>query len=508
MQPLSTVALRRFEDFSVLSELFLIDAEQLNSELQRFTQRERGATPASAASAADALADLLRTLELVAYASCARALARWLDQVQTPVQIGERRELTNELTGRLSEVILSLRSDKPTADDKLFATDWLGRLAPAKPLAPIAPAVPISPAAQADLPSALPSAKLPANVPVDALAATAQHAVAADADRAAADQRSTALAQARSLHEGLAQTPASSRAGIERVIAGLVAQARVGCEQLGGIALPAALLAAPEALAALAAALAALPAEHSLRATAAAAVISVEIERCQPSAYALAAVGQIIGQCGGRVDVLPDGLRLTVPRDPRRPMVVVLRSVQGWFALHSLQFEGLVGTDGIASDNKSGLASTQPAPHSPTPSTGRISRPAAAARRRASLRIGADSLQLDLNITDAAPEPSAAVWRYELPASALWPMPAQWQAMVSDSGGRLMPLLLPVELKPMPPVDVLPAPVVDALPAPVVDALPAPTEDVPALPLAAPKRKPRRRAAAAPVDPAQQAEPI
>ena len=495
----------------MLSELFLIDAEQLNGELQRFTQRERGATPASAASAADALADLLRTLELVAYASCVRALARWLDQVKTPAQIGERRELTNELIGRLSEVILSLRSDKPTADDKLFATDWLGRLAPAKPLAPIAPAVPISPADQADLPSALPPPKLPSKAPADALTVTAQHAAAADAERAAADQRSTALAQARSLHEGLAQTPASSRAGIERVIAGLVAQARVGCEQLGGMALPAALLAAPEALAALAAAVAALPAGHSLRATAAAAVISVEIERCQPSAYALAAVGQIIGQCGGRVDVLPDGLRLTVPRDPRRPMVVVLRCAQGWFALHSLQFEGLVGAAGVASDNKSGFAPTHLAAHSPThvpaQPTGRISRPAAPARRLASLRIGADSLQLDLNIADATPEPSAAVWRYELPACALWPMPAQWQAMVSDSGGRLMPLLLPVEPKPMPAVDALPAPAVDALPAPVVDALPAPTEDVPALPLAAPKRKPRRRAAAAPVDPAQQAEP-
>ncbi len=491
VQPLSTAALRRFEDFSVLSELFLIDAEQLNSELQRFTHRERGASPASAASAADALADLLRTLELVAYASCARALARWLDQVQTPAQIGERRELTNELTGRISEVILSLRSDKPTADDKLFATDWLGRLAPAKPLAPTAPAVPSLPTAQADLPSVLPSAKLPAKAPADALADATHLAAAADAVRAAADQRSTALAQARSLHEGLAQTPASSRAGIERVIAGLVAQARVGCEQLGGTALPAALSAAPEALAALAAAVAALPAGHSLRATAAAAVISVEIEGCQPSAYALAAVGQIIGQCGGRVDELPDGLRLTVPRDPRRPMVVVLRSAQGWFALHSLQFEGLVSAGGVASDSKSGLAPTHPAAHSPAQPTGRISRPATPARRLASLRIGADSLQLDLNIVDAAPEPSAAVWRYELPASALWPMPAQWQAMVSDSGGRLMPLLLPVELKPMP----------------AVEAPPAPAEDAPALPLAAPKRKPRRRAAAAPVDPAEQAEP-
>jgi len=487
---LSTAALRRFEDFSVLSELFLIDAEQLNSELQRFTQRERAASPASAASAADALADLLRTLELVAYASCVRALARWLDQVKTPAQIGERRELTNELTGRLSEVILSLRSDKPTLDDKLFATAWLDRLAPAKPLAPAAPAVPSLPAATADLPSVLTPAKLPTNAPADALADATHRAAAADAERAAADQRSTALAQARSLHEGLAQTPASSRAGIERVIAGLVAQARVGCEQLGGTALPAALSAAPETLAALAAAVAVLPAGHSLRATAAAAVLSVVIEGCQPSAYALAAIGQIIGQCGGRVDVLPDGLRLTLPRDPRRPMVVVLRSAQGWFALHSLQFEGLVDAGGVASDNPSGLAPTHPPTHPPTQSTGRISRPAAAPRRRASLRIGADSLQLDLNIADAAPEPSVAVWRYELPASDLWPMPAQWQAIVSDGSGRLMPLLLPVELKPMP----------------AVDALLAPAEDGPALPLAAPKRKHRRRTAA-PVDPGQQAEP-
>ena len=106
------------------------------------------------------------------------------------------------------------------------------------------------------------------------------------------------------------------------------------------------------------------------------------------------------------------------------------------------------------------------------------------------MRIGADSLQLDLNIADAVPEPSVAVWRYELPASDLWPMPAQWQAMVSDGSGRLMPLLLPVELKPMP----------------AVDALLAPAEDGPALPLAAPKRKHRRRTAA-PVDPGQQAEP-
>ena len=69
-------------------------------------------------------------------------------------------------------------------------------------------------------------------------------------------------------------------------------------------------------------------------------------------------------------------------------------------------------------------------------------------------------------------------------------MPAQWHAMVSDSSGRLMPLLMPLEFKPMP----------------VIEALPAPAQDVPALPLAAPKRKPRRRAAAASVDPASQVE--
>ena len=493
MQPLSTAAPRRLEDLRVLSELFLIDAEQLNSELQRFMQRERGA--ASAASAADALADLLRTLELASYASCARALARWLDQVQTPAQVGERRELANELTDRLSEVILTLRSDKPAVDDKLFAAAWLGRLAPAKPVSSTAPAVPSAPPAVEDLPTVLLSAALPVNPTADALAVSAQQAAAADAHRAASDHRSSALAQARSLHEGLAQTPASARAGIERVIAGLVAQARVSYEQLGGTALPAALLAAPEALATMAAALAAaaLPAGPSLRATAAAGVLSVEIDHCQPSDHALAAVGQIVGQCGGRVDVLPDGLRLSVPRDPRRPLVVVLRCPQGWFALYSLQFEGLVVTDDAAVHAKTGLAPIHPVEQASGhagPTKGRISRTASTARRQASLRIGAESLQLDLNIEDAAPEPAVAVWRYELPAPAQWPMPAQWQAMVSDSSGRLMPLLMPLEFKPMP----------------VIEALPAPAQDVPALPLAAPKRKPRRRAAAASVDPASQVE--
>jgi hypothetical protein len=323
------------------------------------------------------------------------------------------------------------------------------------------------------------------------------------------------LAQARSLHEGLAQTPASARAGIERVIAGLVGQARLSCEQLGGTALPAALLAAPEALAtmaaALAAAMAALPAGPTLRASAAAGVLSVEINHCQPSDHALAAVGQIIGHCGGRVDVLPDGLRLSVPRDPRRPLVVVLRCPQGWFALHSLQFEGLVVADGAAVHPKTGLASIHSAAQASghasehasgpasRPAQGRISRAASTARRTASLRIGAASLQLDLNIEDAAPEPPVAVWRYELPAAAQWPMPAQWQAMVSDSSGRLMPLLMPLDFKAMP--------VLETLPMPAMEATPMPAEDVSELPLAAPKRKPRRRTAAAPVEPANQAEP-
>ena len=436
----------------MLSELFLIDAEQLNGELRRFSQRDRGDSSAMAASAADALADLLRTLELVAYSSCVRALARWLEQPRTPAQIAQRRAHITELTDRLDQLIQSLRSDKPAGDDKLFAAAWLSR----DPWAATPDTVPAVPG-HGLLPVVLPTA-LAAAPPPSAVARPAHPAQREGVDPAASAHRLSTLAQARSLHESLAQTPAPSRNGIERVIAGLVAQARVSFDQIGAAALAVPLTAAPEALAWLAAAVAVLPMVRPLRATAAAGVLSAELDGCEPSARALDAASQIIGQSGGRIDVLPGMLRLSLPRDPQRPSVIVLRSAQGWFALHALQYEG-VEAGRVLDDT----------------SPGRI-RPAARAAAppsRARLRIGAESLQIDLTGPDATAEPLAWVWRYELPAASQWPMPVHWQAMVSDSSGRLMPLLLPIHYEAALPVG--------------PPALATPT---------AAKRKPRRRVGA------------
>ena len=449
----------------MLSELFLIDAEQLNGELRRYSQRDRGGSSAMAASAGDALADLLRTLELVAYSSCVRALARWLEHPRTPAQIAQRRAHIIELTDRLDQLIQSLRSDKPAGDDKLFATAWLSRY-PWAATPDTAPAVLGHGLLPVVSPTALAAAPQPAAV---------AHSVHPSAQRegvnlAAAAQRLSTLAQARSLHESLAQTPAPSRNGIERVIVGLVAQARVSVDQIGAAALAVSLTAAPESLAWLAAAVAVLPLARPLRATAAAGVLSAELDGCEPSARALAMASQIVGQSGGRIDVLPGMLRLSLPRDPHRPSVIVLRSAQGWYALHALQYEGVEA--GRVPDDTS-------------PARVRPAARAAAPPSRARLRIGVESLQIDLTGPDASAEPPTLVWRYELPAAGQWPMPAHWQAMVSDSSGRLMPLLLPIHYE---------------------AALP---DDPPALatPVAG-KRRPRRRAGAETVAVVAAAEPI
>ncbi len=413
-----------------LSELFLIDAEQLVTALQRHASAARGATVAVTAAACDALADLLRTLDLPAHADCARALSLSLNGAGPAIAASARLALVDALASHLAEVIASLRLQRPVDDGGPFTRDWLARLHGPSGSArrPSPEALPSPPAAAPppDSPAALPdgdlddaaqaAADLAAVQAAEAAAAEAAEAAAAEAAAAAAVAaaaaaalRDKALAQAASLHQGLPHTQPAARPAIERVIADLVAQTRQDCALLAGWPLPAPLAAAPEAWAALAEALALLPVAQALRASAAGSVLAVELDGVGLSAAGCDAAGALIGRCGGRIDATPLGLVLRLPRDTCLPEVRVLRCAQGWFALHALQVDD--------------------------------SRAAAPADAGLSLRTGLRSHCLPDG--EGAAEPAALLWRHALPDAQAWPKPADWQALVADAGGRLMPLRVP-----------------------------------------------------------------
>ncbi len=199
----------------------------------------------------------------------------------------------------------------------------------------------------------------------------------------------TALRQARLLHASLPQTLGASRAGVERVIADLVMQARSSLSVLAGWPLPSPLSGAAEALDSLGSALALLPPPAALKAWSADHVLGVDLSGPDAASAAAQAAAQVVAGVGGRTEALPDGLRLLVPRDPCWPRVVVWRGAQGWFAVHALQADA--------------------APHLVAPA--------------------------------APPEAATSAWRHDLPAADLWSRPADWHALVSDAAGRLMPLL-------------------------------------------------------------------
>ena len=424
-------------DRNPLSELFMLDAEQLVTALQRHASAARGASPAATAVACEALADLLRTLDLLAYAGCVRALARSLSGTGSAPDEPERRALVDALASRLVGVVGSMRLQQPVDDGQRFARDWMARLqaavgpsrrpAPEAPLSPQAAALvfsldawragstPAMPSGAVDDAAAL-AADLAAAQAADAAAQAADAAAqaadaAAQAARAAAVAgRATALSQAASLHQGLPHTQPAARPAIERVIADLVAQARLTCPVLAGWPLSPPLAAAPEAWAALAEALALLPAAQALRASAAAAVLTVDLDGVGLTAAGCDAAGALIGRCGGRIDATPRGLRLRLPRDTCLPEVRVLRCAQGWFAVHALQVD-------------------EPGAAAPGDGGGLI------------LRNGLRWHRLPGG--EGAAEPVAALWRHALPAARAWPKPVDWQALVADASGRLMPLRVP-----------------------------------------------------------------
>jgi hypothetical protein len=369
------------------SELFLVDAESRNAELQRFAAGARGATPASAASAADELADLLRSFGLASHARCARALALGLPKAtaQAASDAGAWRRLVTALAAEVADLTDRLRRQAAIADPARFVDSWLVQLdrlrspdASGLAAAP-APAVPGDAVAEAEAEATVVPLALPL-VP---------DTRAADAEVAEAQRRRTALQQARLLHESLPQTPGPARAPVERVITDLVAQARVSLPALAGWALPSSLSAAPEAFEALAAALATLPRPRALQAWSTASELGLDLAGIDAASPAAHAAAQALADVGGCAEALPDGLRLQVPRDPCRPQVVVWLGAQGWFAVAALQ-----------------AGATHPAAD-PT-------RPA---------------------------EPAACLWRYELPAARAWSKPPDWQALVCDASGRVMPLL-------------------------------------------------------------------
>ncbi|MDH4392131.1 MAG: hypothetical protein QE285_12015 [Aquabacterium sp.] len=379
------------------SELFLIDAEQLAAELQRFAAARRGSATDAVAAACEELADLLRTVDLADHARCAKALARSLASATSPEDLGWRRELAQALGNEVGVVTDALRRRVAVTDGAAFADDWMQRLAQFAPGAEAAPVVVLAP------PPVPPPADPPAAVP--ALAPVANRGESRG-DSRGDNQRQTALRQAAQLHASLPQTHRSARAGVERVVADLVGQARIDITKVGTWPLPVSVRAAPEALVVLDAALACLPVPRRVHAHAKAGLLSLDLaydaERrtAAPTAEALA----VLAAAGGRIDFTAGGLRLSLPRDAAHPLVVVLRAAHGWMAVHALQYTLAAGPG----DDPWLVEAT-----------------------------GLPVAQLP------APETPVHVWRHDLPALAAQACPATWVALVSDASGRLMPLCAP-----------------------------------------------------------------
>lgn len=371
------------------SELFLIDAEQLAAELQRFATTRRGMATEAVAASCEELADLLRTVDLADHARCARAMARSLARADGPDGLPWRRELAQALGTEIGVVTDALRRRAGVTGGAAFADGWMQRLAQFEPAA--------APEPQATLPPPAPPA--PAEPPPVAPAV-------APVNGDSADQRQTALLQAVHLHATLPQTRRAARAGVERVVADLVGQARIDITQVGPWPLPVPVRAAPQALAVLAAALACLPAPRRLLAQANATLLSLDLayDDDQRAALPTAEAMAVLAAAGGRIDATPGGLRLSLPRDTQRPLVVVVRAAHGWIAVHALQYAVATGPgDSLWLSEATGLPAAQ---------------------------LG-------------APEAPAHMWRHDLPALAADACPASWQALVSDASGRLMPLCAP-----------------------------------------------------------------
>jgi|GEM_PF-2043013 len=367
----------------MVSELFLIDAEQCNGALQRFADGQRSPSVAATAEAARGLADVMVTLALAGDADCARRLARHLAQPVDAAQLALLRRHAGALAQRLAGVVQALRSQTAPPDGTAFAAAWLAGLPPL-------PQADTDAAADAPLQPAPSAAPLPAAAPLRPAARATELADAQAADGVQdAERRRALLDQARRLHESLPSADAAVRTGLERVIADLLTQA---CQPARSPHLPdasAPVLLSAESCRLFQAALAALPAAAACSARTQAGVVVVDVGLADPGDALGARLLALLVEGGGWLARLPTGLRLSLPRDHDRPEIRVLHDARGAFAVPALQ---------------AGAWAVLPA---------------------------------------AAAAPTVRAWRYRLPVRPAWPRPADWLGLVSGHDGRLLPLRAP-----------------------------------------------------------------
>lgn len=472
-----------------VNELFLIDASHLTGELQRHARGRQTSTASAlsaAASAADALCELLRTLGLNHYADCSHRLCLHLRDPESPLDADMGRAAAATLAARFNDLIEELRHKRLQDDGSEFAAMWMaeyGGDAPAAAVVPDEPAPPepallasVAPGDDAETPGdfvptepspldAVPevgeSEWLPEDEFVETLPAAPEPAadlsapffpidMAPDGSDGAEDlflqqqkgaefaspqatevfgfenlQRVTLLAQARRLHARLDRLPAGpDKTALGEEVRQLLQGLRMATRQIGSVPLATPVSASLLALGALAVAFEHLEVCRAEPRAAGAGLVCIDVEVASSSANGMWAASKAIGHCGGRIDASPAGWRLTVPADTDLLSVVVLETDAGPLAVHALQFEAWVADDA----------------HSPLAIDGEVPGGSLA------LRLGALEAEFPLRSSTAsfsAPAETCDVWRFELPLPEHWPCPPGWDALVADNSGRLMALLAP-----------------------------------------------------------------
>ena len=462
-----------------VNELFLIDAQHLTSEVQRFARGRPVTAPSGAANAASALGELLRSLGLQNYAACALSLATRLRDTSVPPDLDGDRAAAATLSARLSDVIEHLRHQKEVDDGSEFAAMWVAEYGarqppvalqaplttpqtgslpvdgatptptpvPAPAPAPVSSTVLLQPpephpglaagspptAAMPQVAVVLPVEMLPGADSTDSLdgAWASRSALDGPAEPPALAQepvgygfetrtRTTLLSQAQQLHAQLALIdPGPEQRAASAHVWQLLEGLRLPCSRIDTVTLQTPVAASLLALGGLGAAFEHLGVSVAEPIPGDSGTICIDVLALETSASAMAAAGSAVGQCGGRIDASPMGWRLSVPADTDRLRVVVLETESGPVAVHALQFEAWA-TD---------------APHH---ATGLLS-----------LRFGALELEVALPCRmESFSEPPAPVdvWRFELPPASHWPRPEGWDAVVTDVNGRVMPLLVPQAL--------------------------------------------------------------
>lgn len=129
-----------------VNELFLIDASHLTGELQRHARGRQTSTASAlsaAASAADALGELLRTLGLNHYADCSHRLCLRLRDPEGPLDADMGRAAAATLAARFNDLIEELRHKRLQDDGRDFAAMWLAEYGGDAPAAAVAPDEPV-----------------------------------------------------------------------------------------------------------------------------------------------------------------------------------------------------------------------------------------------------------------------------------------------------------------------------------------------------------------------------